>query len=312
MTFGERLRQLREERKLSLETVGHAIGVSRPTVYKYETGSIKTVPPEKVHMLANFFGVSRPYLMGWTEEKYVNPHANLDMVAEKLRETDECRYEHGSKYWKPASTSDCITAATQALRALVKFNISRTPVYPQQILQASPLATMITYADPEEMNQEDPEKVILTVQKRQDGRPHYLFAVNRNAPIGELSLMLSVNIGHIYLGHTGDPHICSRRQEAECFAVHLKFPRPVIQLLTERGYVLTRESFSRIFGYCDTCMDSILNANPVTTSPDLNRLVKDQFTPYVDTLEEIGVFRMHRAEEEEVIDLSRYMAGYQD
>lgn len=310
MTFGERLKQLREERGLSLETLAKVIGVSRATVYKYETGDIRKTPTEKMHVLANFFGVSRPYLMGWTDERNADPNVNLDMVAEKLRETAGRPYEAGGKHWKPAEETDCITAATQALRALVKFKVSRTPVYPQQILQASPLATMITYSDPAEIDQEDPDMVALTVHERPDGSPHYLFAVNRNAPIGELSLMLSVNIGHIYLGHMGDPHVCSRRQEAECFAVHLRYPRPMIRLLTERGYVLTRETFSRIFGYCDTCLDSMLKARPVVTSPELNRLVKEQFTPYVNMLEENGVLAMPHGDD--VLDFSAYMAGYEE
>ena len=66
MTFGERLRQLRDENNMSLDDVAKSIGMTRPTIYRYEKGLIENVPPENVHKLANLFGVSRPYIMGWT------------------------------------------------------------------------------------------------------------------------------------------------------------------------------------------------------------------------------------------------------
>lgn len=309
MTFGERLKQLREETGMSLREVAKRTGITATTVYRYETGAISNVPPEKVHQLANLFSVTRPYLMGWTEERNANPDVNLDMVAEMLRNSGK---DSDVPVWHPASTSDCTTAATQALRALVKFKISRTPIYPQQILQASSLATIVTHDGLREESEFADGMVLSLAESRQDGSPHYIFSVDRDAPIGELCLTLAVHIGHIYLGHTGNQKECTRRQEAECFAVHLRYPRPMIRLLTERGYVFTKETFSRIFGYCDPCLESMLNANPVSVSPELNRLVKEQFTPYVNVLDEMGILKMGYNKEEKVLDFSRYMAGYEE
>ena len=68
MTFAERLRELRTEKKMSLNQVAEKIGVGRANIYKYEHGIITNVPPDRVHALANLFGVTRPYLMGWTDE----------------------------------------------------------------------------------------------------------------------------------------------------------------------------------------------------------------------------------------------------
>ena len=66
MTFAERLKQLRKENGMTLEEVGNIIGVGRANIYKYEHGIITNVPPDKVHQLADLFGVTRPYMMGWT------------------------------------------------------------------------------------------------------------------------------------------------------------------------------------------------------------------------------------------------------
>ena len=233
------------------------------------------------------------------------------MVAERLRHhTDGVVSVRNA--WKPAKASDCITAATQALRALAKFKVSRTPIYPQQVLQASSMATIVTFDDPNEVKLEDDEIVVSSVHEMPDGNVQHIFAVNRNAPIGELCLLLSIHIGHIYLGHIGEQHECKKRQEAECFAVHFRYPRPVIKLLMEKGFVFTRESLSRIFGFIDPCMNSMQKAQPVSTSPELNRLVKEQFTPYINLLDEMGMLSIKPAEGEQIIDLTNYMEGYKD
>lgn len=311
MTFAERLKELRKEKGMSMDEVGKYLGVGRANIYKYEHGLIENVPPDKVHKLASLFGVTRPYMMGWTDERHVNPDKNLDMVAEKLRKHTG-RNVSVRNAWKPARASDCTTAATQALRALAKFKISRTPIYPQQVLQASNVATIVTFDNPKEMDLKDDEIVVSSEHRDHDGNLHHIFAVNRNAPIGELCLLLSIHIGHIYLGHVGDQHHCEKRRESECFAVHFRYPRPVIKLLMEKGFVFTIESFSRVFGYCDPCLDSLEKAQPVATSPELNRLVKEQFTPYINSLEEMGVLDIKPGKDERVMDLSRYMAGYED
>lgn len=310
MTFAQRLKELRKEHDMTMDEVGSHIGAGRALIYKYEHGIVTNVPPDKVHKLANLFGVTRPYMMGWTDERNVNPSENLDVVAEKLRHPEG--EQHTGEKWKPALASDCITAAMQALRALAKFKVSRTPIYPQQVLQGSSIASIVTFDNPGESHMNDEEIAVSTTKTMRDGSQHYVFAVNRNAPIGELSLMLSICIGHIYLGHPGNPHECARRKESECFAIHFRYPRPMIRLLQERGFVFTKESFSRIFGYCDPCMDSILNAPHVSTSPELNRLVKEQFVPYVHLLEELGLLENEKGSESGPLDLSNYMAGYED
>jgi len=68
MTFGERLRKLRDTYNMTLEEVGEYIGVKRQTVCKYESGIITNVPSDKIEGIARLFSVSPAYLMGWTED----------------------------------------------------------------------------------------------------------------------------------------------------------------------------------------------------------------------------------------------------
>ena len=320
MTTGERIKALRKENKMTLEDLASRIGVGRATVLKYENGQIANIPTNRVHQLANLFGVSRPYLMGWTDERKANPSENLDMVAERLRE--QAGNINGN-YWSATTLSalDCTTAATQATRALIKFGVSRAPIYPHKILQQSQLATMISFSDPKELDRliqntklsafrQANDMVMSTIHTTAEGQQHYIFAVNRDAPIGKIRLALAVELGHIYLGHSKNPVETSKLHDAECFALHLEFPRPLIQLLKERGFVFTRESFQRIFGDCEWCLDTLLNAEPVIVSPELNRMAKELFIPHVNLLEETGILSMPGYGEE--LDLSRFMEGYAD
>ena len=325
-TVADRLRELRNEKGLSLEEVGQCIGVGRANIYKYEHGLITNIPPDKLHTLANLFGVSRPYLMGWTDDRSQNPSANLDTVAEKLRiPAGELKTQDNDVFWTATSMkeADCVTAATQAARALIKFGITRTPVYPQRILQESQYTTVITFDKASELDDiilnsnmlvsyQMNNMVMSSAYVNSEGQDKYLFVVDRNAPLGKLKLALAVDIGHIYLGHASRLRDKTRkRKEAECFAIHLVFPRALIKLLQERGYVFTEQSFQRIFGDCEWCLDSMLNAEPVRISSELNHLVKEQFTPYVNALEEIGILSIP-AGNHKILDFSRYMAGYED
>lgn len=63
MTFGEILRSLRNERKLSLTKLSKEIGVSRQVLASYENGtSMPNIAPFTA--IADFFGVSADYLLG--------------------------------------------------------------------------------------------------------------------------------------------------------------------------------------------------------------------------------------------------------
>ena len=59
----ERLRELREERKMSQTAVANAIGYGQKAISNYETG--KCEPSiDAIKKLCAFFGVSADYLLG--------------------------------------------------------------------------------------------------------------------------------------------------------------------------------------------------------------------------------------------------------
>ena len=69
LTIQERLKDLRVERKLTLEQLAEATGLSRAALGKYEADDFKDISPFSVVTLAKFYGVSADYLMGLTEQK---------------------------------------------------------------------------------------------------------------------------------------------------------------------------------------------------------------------------------------------------
>ncbi len=61
--FAERLKELREEKGISLKALGNAIGVSDIAISRWE--NLKRVPNiEVLALLADFFNVTTDYLLG--------------------------------------------------------------------------------------------------------------------------------------------------------------------------------------------------------------------------------------------------------
>jgi len=67
MTIGERIKKERTKLKLSQEHIAKAIGSTKQAIYKYENGIVTNIPTDKVQKMAEIFGVSPAYLMGWEE-----------------------------------------------------------------------------------------------------------------------------------------------------------------------------------------------------------------------------------------------------
>ncbi len=93
MTTGQRISAKRRERELSQESLGETLGVSRQSIYKWESDS--SLPEiEKLVAMSRLFGVSVGWLLGVEEtpeksDAEVLSQAQLDLVEEILR-----RYQH--------------------------------------------------------------------------------------------------------------------------------------------------------------------------------------------------------------------------
>lgn len=70
MTQGERIYTLRKRQGLTMEELGQMLGgLKRQTIQKYEKGDITDIPAKNVIRMAEIFGVSPTYILGWSDEE---------------------------------------------------------------------------------------------------------------------------------------------------------------------------------------------------------------------------------------------------
>ena len=67
--MAQRIKALRQEKRLTLEQVATVVGVGKSTVRKWETGMIANMRRDKIADLAKALGTTPEYLMGWNEKK---------------------------------------------------------------------------------------------------------------------------------------------------------------------------------------------------------------------------------------------------
>ena len=68
-TIGEKLRELRTRRGLTLDAVALETGISRAALSSYETNDYKDISHISVAALAKYYGVTTDYLLGLTQHK---------------------------------------------------------------------------------------------------------------------------------------------------------------------------------------------------------------------------------------------------
>ncbi|MCF2566568.1 helix-turn-helix transcriptional regulator [Streptococcus pasteurianus] len=64
-----RLKELRQEKKLTQKELADKINVSKITVLRWENGE-RQIKPEKAKKLADYFGVSVGYLLGYDDNDF--------------------------------------------------------------------------------------------------------------------------------------------------------------------------------------------------------------------------------------------------
>lgn len=80
MTIQERIRLRRKALHLTAGRVAKALGVSRATVYRYESAEIEKIPLTVLEPLAKVLKTSPSYLLGWTEYP---PEGNPDISTQE-------------------------------------------------------------------------------------------------------------------------------------------------------------------------------------------------------------------------------------
>ncbi len=85
--LSENIKRLRSEKGYTLEELGKKINTSKQNIARYENGTIPNIPYDKITALAEAFGVTRGYLMGW-EENIEPETGNAAMLAGAAADKD--------------------------------------------------------------------------------------------------------------------------------------------------------------------------------------------------------------------------------
>lgn len=65
MTIYERIKNRRKELGLTADQVANSLGISRATVYRYESSDIEKIPFDIIKPLSEVLHCSPAYIMGW-------------------------------------------------------------------------------------------------------------------------------------------------------------------------------------------------------------------------------------------------------
>ncbi len=84
MEIYERIMNRRKELGLTADEVADALGVSRSTIYRYESAYIEKVPLSSLEPLAKVLQTTPHYLMGWDNAPAAGPATTEDLSREAL------------------------------------------------------------------------------------------------------------------------------------------------------------------------------------------------------------------------------------
>ena len=82
--MAKRIKELRQQKGMTLEQVADIVGVGKSTVRKWETGMIANMRRDKIADLAKALGTTPAYLMGWKEETKKAPDEEVLTEGEKV------------------------------------------------------------------------------------------------------------------------------------------------------------------------------------------------------------------------------------
>ena len=119
----QRIKELRLKQNMTLLELANKLGVSEGTVQRYESGNIRNLKYDTIVSLANIFGCTPAYLMGWEEGQnngqqegyYFNEEAAE--LAQEIYEDPELRMLLKAKRDLSKDDMDVIVNMIKALQA---------------------------------------------------------------------------------------------------------------------------------------------------------------------------------------------------
>lgn len=83
-SVGHRIKRLRKEKKISVNSISQQIGVSRSNFYRYESDEINKMPYTTLVPIAKILGVSPSYLLTGKEKESNNYNELVATLKQKI------------------------------------------------------------------------------------------------------------------------------------------------------------------------------------------------------------------------------------
>lgn len=72
MTKGERIKKLREKKKMTQEEMAKFLKTTKQTISKYEKGIVTNIPSDRIESMAKLLNTTPEYILGWEKEEKNN------------------------------------------------------------------------------------------------------------------------------------------------------------------------------------------------------------------------------------------------
>jgi len=219
------------------------------------------------------------------------------------------------------TTPDYERAATAAAETLIRYNVTSAPVAPLRILKAIPGVIVLSFTElATGMGVErkalleqygDSAKDAFTLAKEVGGRMRYFVGYNLLLPDYLLQRAIARELGHIVLGHDGTRPEDVRMLEAMFFARHLLCPRPLIRAIQDADIPITVETLGLITGCYERCLIGLQKSHGVRVAPALNRMLREQFSAYVDNFADCRTI-LTVNDDSALVNFGSYMDNYEE
>lgn len=115
MEFKDKIKTLRLSRNLTMDELAKMVGVSTPTIQRYESGEIKNVRRDKIYNLSKALGTTPAYLMGWEDEIFHN--SDIEELNDFLDKFDMCidAVNEGDSDWEVFYNGDSVRVDVEDL-----------------------------------------------------------------------------------------------------------------------------------------------------------------------------------------------------
>lgn len=115
MEFKDKIKTLRLGRNLTMDELAKMVGVSTPTIQRYESGEIKNVRRDKIYNLSKALGTTPARLMGWEDEIFHD--SDINELNDFLDKFDMCidAVNEGDSDWEVFYNGDSVRVDVEDL-----------------------------------------------------------------------------------------------------------------------------------------------------------------------------------------------------